>query len=56
VNGLPLLVESVGTLPGVSSGSYITVRLTTLLPTGTLPLTVTVNGVTSNVATIDITP
>ena len=54
VNGLPLVIESFGNLPGVSSGSYLTVRLTDLLPAGTLPLTVTLRGVTSNVATIAI--
>jgi hypothetical protein len=54
INGLPMVIETFGTVPGVNQASYITVKLTDLLPGGTLPLTVTVRGVTSNTATIDI--
>lgn len=58
IQGVPLVIESFGTIPGVNSGSYITVRLTDLFAVGStpiaMPLTVTVRGVTSNTATIDI--
>jgi hypothetical protein len=56
INGVPMTIETFGNLPGVPGASYITVRLSSTLPTGTLPLTVSVQGVTSNAATIDIVP
>jgi uncharacterized protein (TIGR03437 family) len=56
IQGTPMAVETFGNLPGVPGASYITVRLSSTLPTGTLPLTVSVQGVTSNTATITIVP
>ena len=57
-SGVPLPVESVGPLLGVPSltASYIVVRLPDGLPAGNLSLTITVNNVTSNAATLSITP
>jgi uncharacterized protein (TIGR03437 family) len=56
--GVSLPVESVGPLSGVPglSASYIVVRLPDGLPTGNLQLTVTMNGATSNAATLSIAP
>ncbi len=55
VQGNLLTVESVGTLPGLSQTSYIVVRLVDL-PPGNLPVIVTLRGVSSNTATIEIVP
>jgi len=52
--GAPLTIENVGTVtnvPGLNA-SYIVVRLPDGLPTGDLPLTVTLNGVQSSNAPI----
>lgn len=57
-SGVPLTVEAVGPLLGVPSlsASYIVVRLPDGLPTGNLQLTITLNNVTSNTATLSISP
>jgi hypothetical protein len=57
-NGVPLTVENVGPITGVAglSGSYVVVRLPNGLPTGTLTLTFTSRGQTSNATTINIIP
>ncbi len=58
-NGVLLAVESVGTVSGVQglNASYIIVRLPIGLPTGNLPLTVTLHGVPStNSPTLEISP
>jgi subtilisin family serine protease len=51
--GIPLVVESVGKVPGMDA-SYIVVRLSTQLPAGDLPLTVKLRGATSNTVTLGI--
>jgi hypothetical protein len=57
VQGVPLVIERVDLVPGLTDTSYIIVRLDGPTPTGAnLPLTFTVRGVTSNTATIDIGP
>ena len=57
-SGVPLTVEGVGPLLGVPSltASYIVVRLPDGLPAGNLQLTITLNNVTSNAATLNISP
>lgn len=58
-NGVLLTVENVGTVSGVQGldASYIIVRLPDGLPSGSLPLTVTLNGVpSSNTPTLEISP
>jgi len=58
-NGILLTVESVGTVSGVQGldASYIIVRLPDGLPSGSLPLTVTLHGVpSSNTPTLEISP
>jgi hypothetical protein len=58
-NGILLTVEKVGTVSGVQGldASYIIVRLPDGLPPGSLPLTVTLNGVvSSNTPTLEISP
>jgi hypothetical protein len=57
-NGVPLTVENVGPITGVAglNGSYVVVRLPDNLPTGTLTLTLTYRGQTSNSTTIGIIP
>ena len=56
--GFDLLVENVGPIAGVVglNASYIVVRLPDSLPPGDLPLTVTLNGNTSNIAILGISP
>jgi hypothetical protein len=56
--GVPLTVENVGPLTGVTGlgASYIIVRLPDGLPAGDLMLTVTHQGVTSNVTILSIAP
>jgi hypothetical protein len=57
--GVALTVESVGPVVGVSgmSASYIVVRLPDGLPTGDLPLVVTLRGLASvNSPTLAIAP
>ncbi|HYJ89224.1 MAG TPA: PA domain-containing protein [Pyrinomonadaceae bacterium] len=56
VQGNLLPIESVGTLPGINQASYIVVRLVDQLPAGGLPVIVTLRGVPSNTATIEIVP
>jgi hypothetical protein len=56
VQGNLLPIENVGTLPGVNQASYIVVRLIDQLPPGDLPVIVTLRGVASNTATIEIVP
>ena len=51
-----LPIESVGTVPGVNPASFIVVRLVDQLPPGDLPVVVTLRGVASNTATIEIVP
>lgn len=51
-----LPIESVGTVPGVNPASFIVVRLLDQLPLGDLPVIVTLRGVASNTATIEIVP
>jgi hypothetical protein len=51
-----LPVEQVGTLPGVDQISFIIVRLVDQLPPGTLLVSVTLRGVTSNQALISVIP
>jgi len=58
-NGILLTVEKVGTVSGVPNldASYIIVRLPDGLPSGSLPLTLTLNGVvSSNTPTLEISP
>ena len=58
-NGIVLTVEAVGTVSGVPGldASYIVVRLPDGLPSGSLPLTVTLRGVvSSNMPTLEISP
>jgi hypothetical protein len=58
-NGILLTVESVGPVSGVQGldASYIIVRLPDGLPSGSLPLTVTLQGVVSiNNPTLEISP
>lgn len=58
-NGISLTVESVGKVSGVQGldASYIIVRLPDGLPSGNLPLTVTLHGVvSSNTPTLEISP
>jgi hypothetical protein len=58
-NGILLTVENVGTVTGVQGlgASYIIVRLPDGLPSGNLPLTVTLRGVaSSNTPTLEISP
>jgi hypothetical protein len=57
-SGVPLTVENVGPLTGVTglSASYIIVRLPDGLPAGDLMITVTHQGVTSNVTILSIAP
>jgi uncharacterized protein (TIGR03437 family) len=57
-NGINLPVEYVGPSTGVQgmNGSYIIVKLPDGLPTGDLSLTITVNGVTSQAATLRVVP
>ena len=57
-NGVNLPVEKVGQMPGITGQfeSYIVVRLPDGLPTGNLSLTVTVRGVTTAPATLQIVP
>jgi uncharacterized protein (TIGR03437 family) len=59
VNGILLTVENVGTVSGVQGldASYIVVRLPDGLPSGNLPLTVTLHGVvSSNTPILEISP
>jgi hypothetical protein len=58
-NGMLLTVEKVGTVSGVEglNASYIIVKLPDGLPSGNLPLTVTLHGVVStNTPTLEISP
>jgi hypothetical protein len=58
-NGILLTVEKVGPVSGVQGldASYIVVRLPDGLPSGNLPLTVTLRGVvSSNTPTLEISP
>jgi len=58
-SGILLTVENVGTVSGVQglNAFYIIVRLPDGLPTGNLPLTVTLHGVmSSNTPTLEISP
>jgi uncharacterized protein (TIGR03437 family) len=58
-NGISLTIENVGLLTGVSGldASYIIVRLPDGLPSGNLPLVVTLRGVkSSNTSTLAISP
>lgn len=52
--GIPLAVESVGPVAGLNQVSYIVVRLSNQLPSGDLPLTVTLRGATSNTAILGV--
>ena len=54
-NGINLPVENVGPMTG-TNGSYIIVRLPDGLPAGNLSLTVTVRGLTSAPAILQIAP
>lgn len=56
IQGGSLLIERVGAVPGLTDTSYIIVRLDGASLGTNLPLTVTLRGVTSNTATIDIGP
>jgi Tol biopolymer transport system component/subtilisin family serine protease len=57
-NGVNLPIEWIGPITGVAglTGSFIIVRLPDGLPTGNLSLTVTVNGLTSAPAILQIAP
>ena len=57
-SGFDLTVENVGPITGVVAldASYIVVRLPDGLPSGDLPMTVTLNGSTSNIAMLSISP
>jgi uncharacterized protein (TIGR03437 family) len=56
--GVDLTVENVGLVTGVTglNASYIVVRLPDGLPTGDLPLTVSLNGNVSNITILSISP
>jgi hypothetical protein len=56
--GFNLTVEGVGPFTGVTGldGSYIVVRLPEGLPTGDLPMAITLRGLTSNTAILSISP
>jgi hypothetical protein len=56
--GFNLTVEGVGSIKGVTGldGSYIVVRLPEGLPTGDLPMAITLRGMTSNTAILSIGP
>jgi len=56
--GFNLTVEGVGSIKGVTGldGSYIVVRLPEGLPTGDLPMAITLRGMTSNTAILSISP
>jgi uncharacterized protein (TIGR03437 family) len=56
--GYDLFVENVGSVTGVAglNATYIVVRLPDGLPSGDLPLTVTLSGNTSNIAILSISP
>jgi hypothetical protein len=56
--GINLAVENVGPVTGVNGldVSYIVVRLADGLPSGDLPLTITLNGNISNLAVLTISP
>ena len=56
VQGNLLPIENVGTLPGVNSASFIVVRLVDQLLPGEAAVVVTLRGMTSNTATITISP
>lgn len=58
-SGILLTVEGVGTVSGVQglNASYVIVKLPDFLPSGNLPLTLTLHGVTSsNAPTLEISP
>lgn len=54
--GIQLPIESVGTVRGLDTSSYIVVKLVDGLPAGDLSLTVTLLGVPSNTAILSIVP
>jgi hypothetical protein len=54
--GVPLIVEAAGTVPGLSQASYVIVRLPDGLPAGYLPISVTLRGAVSNVGKLGISP
>ncbi|HEX8921274.1 MAG TPA: hypothetical protein VF766_07330, partial [Pyrinomonadaceae bacterium] len=54
--GVQLPIESVGTVRGLDSSTYIVVKLVDGLPIGDLSLTVTVRGVPSNIGILSIAP
>ena len=56
IGGVSVPIENVGPVPGQPQFSQIVVRLDPSVPTGTLNVTVTLNSVTSNTATVDIIP
>jgi hypothetical protein len=56
IGGVPVPIESSGPVPGMSQASYITVILTSGVPTGDDDVNVTFNGPTSNTAKISIVP
>jgi hypothetical protein len=57
LGGVPLTVENAGPLNGLASTSYVIVRLPNGLPTGVLPLSLTLRGTSStNSPTISISP
>jgi uncharacterized protein (TIGR03437 family) len=56
MGGVSVPIENVGPVPGQPQFSQIVVRLDPSLPTGTLNVTVTLNGATSNIGTVNIIP
>jgi hypothetical protein len=54
--GVPLTVETAGTVQGLTQVSYIIVRLPDGLPAGDLPISITLRGALSNVAKLGISP
>ena len=56
IGGVSVPIENVQPVPGQPQFSQVVVRLDPSVPTGTLNVTVTLNGVMSNTATVDIIP
>ncbi|HEY3024868.1 MAG TPA: PA domain-containing protein [Pyrinomonadaceae bacterium] len=56
IGGVPVTIENVGPVPGQPQFSQIVVMLDPSVPVGTVNVTVTLNGATSNIGTVTITP
>ena len=56
IGGVSVPIENVGPVPGQPQFSQIVVMLDPSVPIGTVNVTVTLNGATSNIGTVTITP